>query len=84
MRETMDKLTSIEDVKNQIISHVGNGIGIREYNKQGKIVHEYSGTITQTFDNLFLIKININNYSINKSFTYADLTLREREYEIIS
>lgn len=73
---------SAEDVKNEIISCKGKSILISEFNKQGRKIKEYTGEIVDTYASVFLVKVNTNNYLINKSFAYVEFLTRDRHYEI--
>ena len=75
---------NIEDVKNEITSNIGKQIIIKEYNKQGKLIKQFNGEILNSYDNLFLVKVKINNSSLNKSFSFIDFLTNELKYEIIN
>lgn len=73
---------SLSEIKDNILASKGKQILIKEFNRQGKKVHEYNGQIMDTYQNLFLVKVSLNNYFINKSFSYADMVTNEWFYEI--
>ena len=75
---------NIEDVKNEITSNIGKQIEIKEYNKQGKLIKQFNGEILNCYDNLFLVKVKINNSNLNKSFSFIDFLTNELKYEIIN
>ena len=83
--KTNEKISvNIEDVKNEITSNIGKQIEIKEYNKQGKLIKQFNGEILNSYDNLFLVKVKINNSSLNKSFSFIDFLTNELKYEIIN
>ena len=83
--KTNEKISvNIEDVKNEITSNIGKQIIIKEYNKQGKLIKQFNGEILNSYDNLFLVKVKINNSSLNKSFSFIDFLTNELKYEIIN
>lgn len=82
MRTIESESMSIEDIKEDISSAIGKIIIINEYNKQGKVLHEYVGEILSVYNNLFLVKVETNRFSINKSFSFVDFITKELKYEI--
>lgn len=78
------EIKSVAEIKTEIESNIGKTIVIREFNKQGKRLKEMQGTILSSYNNLFLVKVNIKNNYINKSFSYIDFLTKEFVFEIIS
>jgi uncharacterized protein Veg len=74
---------SLEDVKSKISLNIGKDVSITEINKQGKIIKSYTGTILDSYNSLFIVKVNQNGYSLNKSFSYVDFVTNEVSFEII-
>ena len=72
----------IDKIKGEILSSIGKTITIEEHNKQGKLLHQYIGEIISAHDNVFLVKVNLRGYSLNKSFTYVDFSIGELSYNI--
>lgn len=82
MRTIESELRSIDDIKEEIFSAIGKTIIIKEFNKQGKVLHEFVGEILSVYNNLFLVKVETNRFSINKSFSFVDFITNELKYEI--
>lgn len=82
MRTIESESISIQDIKEDISLAIGKTIIINEYNKQGKVLHEYVGEILSVYNNLFLVKVETNRFSINKSFSFVDFITKELKYEI--
>ncbi|MBQ9795815.1 MAG: Veg family protein [Clostridia bacterium] len=80
--KTIEKL-NIEDVKIEIKQNIGQIIKIQESNKAGKKVKEYSGVILSAYDSLFIVKVQIRNNFLNKSFSYVDFLTNELSFEIL-
>ena len=74
---------NIEDIKNEIKQNIGNQIKIYANNKNGKRVKENIGEILSAYDSLFIVKVQIRNNFLNKSFSYIDFLTNEWIYEII-
>lgn len=74
---------NIEDVKNEISENVGKQILIKESNRAGKKIKEYSGIILNAYASLFLVKVEIRASYINKSFSYVDFLTNELTFEIL-
>ena len=73
---------SVDVVKDDISSNVGRDIELKEYNRQGRLLHTYVGTIKQIFDSVFLVECRAHGYKINKSFSYVDVAIGEFTYEL--
>lgn len=82
MRLPQEEIAKVSDVKDSICSNVGKNIEIKAINKQGRITNEYLGEIIETYENVFLVKIPVRQYCINKSFAYADLVTHSVSYRI--
>lgn len=74
---------SIEDIKNEISLNVGKQIKIQESNRQGRKVKEYMGEIIGAYDRLFIVRVQIRDNYLNKSFSYVDFLTNEMTYEIL-
>lgn len=83
MRVVEGTSRSVDDVKSEITDNLGRSVLISEFNKQGKKIHEYNGEITNVYESLFLVRVAINRYNINKSFSYVDFVTSDRTYEIL-
>ncbi|MBQ8615082.1 MAG: hypothetical protein IJ415_00725 [Clostridia bacterium] len=82
--KTIEKYnTNIEDVKNEISLNVGKKIRIQESNRQGKKIKEYMGEILSAYDRLFIVRVQIRENYLNKSFSYVDFLTNELTYEIL-
>ena len=75
---------SSDDIKKEILLNVGKHIIIKEYNKQGKLIKQFSGEILNCYNNLFLVKIKINSSYLNKSFSFIDFLTNDLKYEILN
>ena len=73
----------VRTIKQEIKSSLHKKINITEHNKQGKLIHEYHGTIDSAHDNIFLVKVEFKGYALNKSFTYVDFSIGELHYTIL-
>ncbi len=73
----------IDEVKNKIFASLNKKIEITQFSKQGKLLHKFIGVIVNAYDNLFVIKIELNGYQFNKSFTYIDFSIGDFKFEII-
>ena len=73
----------IEDVKNEIKQNVGKQITIQENNRVGKKIKEYSGEIISVYDNLFIVRVQIRENYLNKSFSYVDFLTNEMTFVIL-
>jgi len=82
MKTIENKQKSILDIKDCVSNNVGKSIVIREFNKQGKKIKEYIGSIIQVYDNLFIVKIDANGFCFNKSFSYVDFVTNQLILEI--
>ena len=83
--KTNEKLIfNIEDVKNQIALNVGKRVCIQESNRQGKILKEYIGEIIGAYDRVFIVRVQIRENYLNKSFSYVDFLTNEMFYTIIN
>ena len=83
--KTIEKTSvNIEDVKNEISLNVGKQIKIQESNRQGKKVKEYSGVILSAYDSLFIVRVQIRENYLNKSFSYVDFLTNEMIFEILN
>ena len=71
-----------ERVKENINVNIGNNITIRRFNRQGRKIEEWTGEISSVYNDVFCIKQLINKYSINRSFSYADMTTNIYDYDI--
>lgn len=74
---------NLEDVKNEIKQNIGKQIKIQESNRQGRKIKEYAGEIISAYDSLFIVKVQIRNNFLNKSFSYIDFLTNEFIFEII-
>lgn len=72
MKALQNKQLTLEEIKNIIKQKVGNTICINQINKQGKKLNETIGTIISSYENFFLVKVEINKFSVNKTFSYID------------
>ena len=82
--KTIEKTSvNIEDVKNEVTLNIGKTIKIQESNRQGKKVKEYSGVVLSAYDRLFIVRVQIRENYLNKSFPYVDFLTNEMTYEII-
>ncbi|MBO5954679.1 MAG: Veg family protein [Clostridia bacterium] len=73
---------SIEDVKSEISENVGKQIIIKESNRQGKKIKEYKGIILNAYASLFIVRVQIRENFLNKSFSYVDFLTNELTFEI--
>jgi len=83
MKKNKKLKMNIEDVKNQITLNVGKQIKIQETNRQGKKIKEYVGEITSVYDRLFIVRVQIRENHLNKSFSYVDFLTNEMTFEIL-
>ena len=74
---------NIEDLKREISENLGKQIRIQENNRQGKKIKEYSGVILSAYDSLFIVRVQIRENYLNKSFSYVDFLTNEMSYVII-
>ena len=74
---------NIEDVKNEVKQNIGTQIKIYSNKKNGKRVKEYIGEILSAYDSLFIVKVQIRNNFLNKSFSYVDFLTNEMTYLIL-
>ena len=82
--KTIEKTNiNIENVKNEISLNIGKQIKIQESNRQGKKVKEYSGVILSAYDRLFIVRVQIRENHLNKSFSYVDFLTNEMTYVIL-
>ena len=82
--KTIEKTSvNIEDVKSEISANIGKQIRIQESNRQGKKVKEYSGVVLSAYDRLFIVRVQIRENYLNKSFSYVDFLTNEMTYEIL-
>ena len=82
--KTVEKTNvNIEDVKNEISLNIGKQIKIQESNRQGKKIKEYSGVIISVYDRLFIVRVQIRENYLNKSFSYVDFLTNEMTYLIL-
>lgn len=83
--KTIEKTSmNIEDVKNEIAVSIGKQIKIQEINRQGKKIKEYTGVIISAYDRLFIVRVQIRENYLNKSFSYVDFLTNEMAYEILN
>ena len=75
---------SIEDVKSEISANIGHFIKIQESNRQGRKVKEFIGEIIDAYDRLFIVRVQIRENYLNKSFSYVDFLTNEMTYEILN
>ena len=75
---------NIEEVKSEIYLNIGKIIKIQQINRIGKKVKEYLGEILSAYDSLFIVKVQIRNNFLNKSFSYIDFLTNEMTFEIIN
>ncbi len=73
---------SVGIVKDDIVENVGRDIELKEFNRQGRLLHTYIGTIKQIYDSVFLVECHTHGYKINKSFSYVDVAIGEFTYEL--
>lgn len=74
---------NIEDVKNEISLNIGKQIKIQESNRQGKKIKEYCGVLISAYDRLFIVRVQIRDNHLNKSFSYVDFLTNEMTYDIL-
>ena len=83
--KTVEKISvNIEDVKNEISLNIGKQIKIQESNRQGRKIKEYIGEILSAYDRLFIVRVQIRENYLNKSFSYVDFLTNEMTYEILN
>lgn len=75
---------NIEDIKSEISANIGKTIKIQESNRQGRKIKEYSGVILSAYDSLFIVRVQIRENYLNKSFSYVDFLINEMTYYFIS
>lgn len=75
---------NIEDVKSEIFANIGKQIKIQESNRQGRKIKEFSGVILSAYDRLFIVRVQIRENYLNKSFSYVDFLTNEMTYEILN
>ena len=81
--KTIEKTcVNIEDVKCEIMHNIGKQIKIQESNRAGKKVKEFVGEILSAYDSLFIVRVQIRENHLNKSFSYVDFLTNEFTYEI--
>ena len=81
---TIEKTSiNLEEVKKEITQHVGKRITIQERNRVGKKVKECSGVIISAYDSLFIVRIQIRENYLNKSFSYVDFLTNEMFFQIL-
>lgn len=73
----------VDAIKQEIKLSLNKKVEITEHNKQGKLIHRYNGIIESVHDNLFLVRVELNGYTLNKSFTYVDFSIGELKYSIL-
>ena len=73
---------NIDDIKNEISLNIGKQIKIQESNRQCKKIKEYSGVILSAYDRLFIVRVQIRENYLNKSFSYVDFLTNEMTFEI--
>ncbi len=73
----------VDKVKETIKANIGHHIEILEHNKQGKLLHRYRGVIEGAYDNVLVVKLDLQGYTLNKSFTYVDFSIGELKFTII-
>ena len=82
--KTIEKTSvNIEDVKSEISANIGKKIKIQDSNRQGKKVKEYMGEIIDAYDRLFIVRVQIRENYLNKSFSYVDFLTNEMSYLIL-
>jgi len=74
---------NIEDIKNEISLNLGHFVKIQENNRQGKKIKEYTGEILGAYDKLFIVRVQIRENYLNKSFSYVDVITNDMAYEIL-
>ena len=82
MKVTEFDVQAMEVIKEEINANIGKSAIVKEFNKQGKKVREFKGIILNSYNNLFVLKVRIDSYIINKSFTYNDFLTNELKVEI--
>ncbi len=70
----------VDHVKDEIQGSVGKSIEIKEYNRQRRLLHTYVGEIKSVYDSLFLVECQVDEYKLNRSFTYVDVAIGDFEY----
>ena len=75
---------NIDEIKNDIRSHIGKRIKIQESNRQGRKIKEYSGVVLSAYDRHFIVRVQIRENYLNKSFSYVDFLTNEIIYEILN
>lgn len=63
---------TIEKVKKQINNHIGKEAFIRCNLGRNKF-EEYSGTIKESYNHIFLVEIKSRSQTFIKSFSYSDV-----------
>ncbi len=83
MKTTEKNNTTIEDIKTQIVSNIGKNIKIQECNRQGRKLKEFNGIILNAYASLFIVKVQVRDNTLNKSFSYVDFLTNEMSFEIL-
>ncbi len=73
----------VDHVKDEICGSVGKSIEIKEYNRQRRLLHTYFGEIKSCYDSLFLVECHVDEYRLNRSFTYVDVAIGGFEFQIL-
>lgn len=73
----------VDKIKQEINTNIGKRIEVVEHNKQGKLLHKYNGVIESAHSNVFVVKVDLRGYTLNKSFTYVDFSIGELQYNIM-
>ena len=74
---------SILEVQNFVNENIGKRIRILMKNKHGKLIKEFVGNIISKHTSHFVLRAEINNNFINKSFAYVDFLTDELSIENI-
>lgn len=84
MKTVQTETVSIEELKQIIKANINKQILIKEYNKQGKLLKKTEGVIVDAYNSVFLVKVNIRENFLNKSYSYIDFLTKELVYEILN
>lgn len=83
--KTVEKETrSLDEVKDEIEANIGKKIVVNEFNRQGKKIKEFSGTLLNAYESLFIVRVQIRENHLNKSFSYVDFLTNEMTFEILN
>lgn len=82
VKATINTSVPVSTIKDEISSSIGKIITVKEFNRQRKITHQYTGVIIAVYDRVFLLDVNVNKYHLNKSLAYVNFSIGDMEYEL--